>query len=101
MQWAGAANIEGGVTIDLSALNQVTVTNALLVDGTETKHGTVVNLGPGWVDTMPYLQHYSSSFLLLSTGRSWFSLCSALVGKLLTFILVVRSGVMSIPSLIR
>jgi FAD/FMN-containing dehydrogenase len=42
MQWAGAANIEGGVTVDLSVLNGVTV-------GTEGEMGEVVALGAGLV----------------------------------------------------
>lgn len=40
--WAGAADIEGGVTIDLSSLNKVSL----------SEDRTVVSLGPGlrWVD---------------------------------------------------
>jgi hypothetical protein len=40
--WAGAANIDGGVTIDLSAINQVTV----------AADQAITSIGPGarWVD---------------------------------------------------
>ena len=37
MGWAGSANIQGGVTIDLSSLNQVSV----------SKNRLVASVGPG------------------------------------------------------
>ena len=42
MSWAGAANIDNGVTIDLSAINQVDMTS----------NGTIVSVGSGarWLD---------------------------------------------------
>lgn len=42
MQWAGAANIEDGVTIDLSAINGVTF-------DTEAEMGKIITLGTGYV----------------------------------------------------
>jgi FAD/FMN-containing dehydrogenase len=44
MSWAGAANIERGVTLDLSALNQVIVSTS--------DNQTITSIGPGarWKD---------------------------------------------------
>lgn len=42
MQWASASNIDGGVTIDLSALDGVMV-------GTDAEMGKLVTLGAGYV----------------------------------------------------
>ena len=59
MSWAGAANIEDGVTIDLSAINQVTVSSDRLT----------ASIGPGarWEDV--YLKLDAMS-LAVSGGRA-------------------------------
>ena len=59
MGWAGAANIEDGVTIDLSAINQVTVSSDRLT----------VSVGPGarWEDVYIILD---SMNLAVAGGRA-------------------------------
>ena len=58
MSWAGAANIEGGITIDLSAINQVNV----------SKNHAVTSVGGGarWQDI--YLK-LDAMGLAVSGGR--------------------------------
>lgn len=58
MSWAGAANIEGGITIDLSAINQVSVSG----DHTLTSVGG----GARWQDV--YLK-LDAMNLAVSGGR--------------------------------
>ena len=49
MTWAGSANIQDGVTIDLSALNRVSV---------RVRNRTVVGIGPGarWANVYGVLE---------------------------------------------
>ncbi len=58
MSWAGAANIQNGVTIDLSAMNTVTVS--------EDQQITSVGAGARWQDLYPKLDALN---LAVSGGR--------------------------------